>query len=82
MFFSFLPCFYWDQVHAVSSTDVSSSNPINFQIFSQLILPWEEVIVAVEIRMLDSIDTIPWVWQTQCSIGLIEILAFHKAQNW
>ena len=42
------------QVHAVSPADVAATDPVHLEVLSQVILPREKIIVALEFCVFDS----------------------------
>ncbi len=52
------PAFKGHKVHAMTAADVTSRQPVHFQILRQLILPGEEVVVTLEVCMTNSVRTI------------------------
>jgi len=55
-------------------TDVPASDPVHLQVPGEFVLPGEEVVVVVVLRVLDPVGAVPGVWETQGSGCLIQIL--------
>ena len=69
-----LPCFQRHQVHAVPPADVPAGDPVHLQVLGQVILPGEEAVVTIKLSMLDTVCTVPWVGQAQCTLSGVILL--------
>ena len=54
--------------------DVPPSDPVNLEVPGEVILPGEEVVVVVELRVLDPVRAVPGVGEAESSCGLVQVL--------
>ena len=64
-----------DQVHAMSPADVPACDPVHLEILGEVVLPGEEVVVALVLGVFDPVSAVPGVGQTEGSRPIAEILA-------
>ena len=60
-----LPGLDTDQVHAVPPADVPPSDPVHLEVLGEVVLPGEEVVVALVLGVLDPVGAVPGVGQTE-----------------
>jgi len=70
-----------DEVHAVATANISPGDPVNLEVFCQLILPAKEIVVSVVLRVFDPVCTILWVGEAKSSSGCVPILSERPADQ-
>ena len=52
---------------------------IHLEVLGEVVLPGEEVVVALVLGVLDPVGAVPGVWQTEGSSPIAQALAQHTA---